>query len=314
MKNNRDIKIFLFHRVSPEKDSIWPPMHPELFEEVIKYLNKIFHIVKLEDYLLNDDVQISKNKKAAAVVFDDGYKDFMNYGLPILQKYNIPSSMYVVTNSVYQNIPPWTYVINYLFTHTQRNYIELESSFIPENLKTFNWTNEKQKISYVKKLSPYLKGIINLERTSIYDQILEQFNDVELPYGKMLSWKEINEIIGEGCEIGSHSVSHPLLSQSLYSDRIKHELELSAQIIFKETGKYPISISYPFGDCDYRVIKMAKEIGYKIGLGVNPRGNFQNAPDLFNIPRIELFNESFIKTKLRINGTLQYVKNLLGTS
>lgn len=307
----KNIKTFLFHRVSPEKDEIWPPMSPYLFEEIIKHLNKKYDFVQLENNIVNDE-KYSHRKPICAIVFDDGYRDFLNYALPILKKYNCPSSMYVVTNSVYNNIPPWTYVINYLFSNTNRNYLELDSSFIPESLKKISWSNDIQKYSVVKKLSPFLKTVINIERTSIYDQIVDQFNDVELPYGKMLSWKEINSLITDGVEIGSHSVSHPVLSQALYSSRIEYELSQSAKIIQKETGKFPIAISYPFGDCDYRVMKLAQKTGYKIGLGVTNKLENIDYENVFNIPRVELYNESLWKSKLRISGTLQKVKSFFG--
>ena len=308
-KNHKNISIFLFHRVSAEKDSIWPPIQPKLFEEIITYLNKRYSIVQLENFMLNAETKESK-KPYCSIVFDDGYKDYINYSLPILKKYNSPSSMYVVTNSVYSSLPPWTYVINYLFTKTKRNYIEIDSTFLPENLRKFSWTNENQKIAYVKKLSPHLKKIINLERNSIYEQLLYQFNDTELPYGLIMSWNDVREIMHNGTEVGSHTVSHPLLSQTLYTSRIYTELENSAKVIEKETGKFPLSISYPFGDSDYRVIKSAKEIGYTIGLGVKAQSFNSHKNDVFNIPRIELYNENFYKSKLRMNGYLQKFKDI----
>ena len=94
------MRIFLFHRVNEIKDEFWPPIRPKTFENLIKRFTKKYHIVNLEDYLRGEFDKKINNEKMASIVFDDGYKDFINYALPILKKFEIKPSMYVVTNTV----------------------------------------------------------------------------------------------------------------------------------------------------------------------------------------------------------------------
>ena len=58
-------------------------------------------------------------------------------------------------------------------------------------------------------------------------------------------------------------------------------------------------------------IKISKEIGYKMGLAVKQMVYDPAQVDLFEIPRIELYNESWWKTRLRIDNTLERIKKII---
>lgn len=296
------------HRVSPQADPIWPPISPSLFEEIVIYLKKKYIPVQLEQYLQTNPTPKITKKKFCALVFDDGYKDFSDYALPILSKHNFPSSMYVVVNCVENNLPPWTYLINYLFINTTYNTLDIESDFLPLNYKRVKWISNFDKYNYVKRISPILKKLPSIETKKITEQFFSQLNDVELPKNLMMSWSDLKSIQSNTCHIGSHSISHPLLSKSVYTSEIEEELTSSFNAINSKLGHNPLTISYPFGASDYRTIKAAKKCGYQFGLNVNKIDGIDQELDLFNIPRIELFNETIFKSKLRINGYIEKIK------
>ena len=113
----KNVTTFLFHRINTVYDPLWNPIKPEHFEEIIIYLKKHFEFVSLQDYLLEDFVAQTK-KPLCSIGFDDGYRDFLDFALPILKKYDCPSSMYVVTDCIDQDLPPWTYMLNHYFINT----------------------------------------------------------------------------------------------------------------------------------------------------------------------------------------------------
>jgi peptidoglycan/xylan/chitin deacetylase (PgdA/CDA1 family) len=304
------IRVFLFHRVSPVRDLLWNPMTPELFEKIITYLKKNYEPVQLEKTLLSQ-TKPSGKKPLCAITFDDGYKDFIEYAFPILVKHNIPSSMYVVTDCVDQNIPPWTYIINHLFINTSKLSINLDLSMYPPSLQQREWINKEERILYAKKLSPYLKQIDYNEKQLLYQQIKEQFNDVDLPKGLMMSWQDIKEIQNNGCEIGSHSCSHPLLANKTNVDEIRKEISESGKKIHEEIGKFPTTFSYPFGNYNDKVISIAKEEGYKMGVAVRSCTYESQKHNIFEIPRIELYDEPYYKSKMRINGLIEKINNII---
>ncbi len=306
--------IFLFHRVSPQRDKLWDPLSPERFDEILKYLKSKFEIYHAEK-ILSLTPTLSKaegaKKPLAAIVFDDGYKDYIEYSLPLLKKHNLPSSMYVVTSSVESGSPPWTYVLDNALANTKKSKLDIDISLLPAELKNTSWKNGSDKIAFAKKFKPYLKKISDAKRRTIFEQTIRSLNDVEAPQNLMMSWNEINQIKVAGTVIGSHTVSHPLLSKIENEKEIENELSLSAEKIKEHTGDFPLTISYPIGSFDERVKKIAVKTGYKFGLAVDQKEYESVKHDLFEVPRIELYNEPLLKTKLRINGTLEKIKKVL---
>ncbi|MEO8761003.1 MAG: polysaccharide deacetylase family protein [Bacteroidia bacterium] len=303
-----NIKVFLFHRISPDIDPIWPPITPTHFEKIIQYLKRNFEIVPLENTILGN-YKPTKSKKLCAITFDDGYKDFVEYAMPIIRKQNVPASMYVITDCVDANLPPWTFIFNHLLLNTKRSSIEINSIEIPDKLKKVSWKNTQEKINIINLFSPVLKRISDKERESVMQQIQTQIKDVDSPHNLMMNWDDIRAIKNIGIEIGSHSANHPPLSSDLRLDDVRHELKRSGEEIERETGKFPLAISYPFGMYSNESKKIAKEVGYKIGLTVSPK-SYIFGEDQFEIPRIELYSEPFYKTRLRMNGQLQSLKNI----
>jgi peptidoglycan/xylan/chitin deacetylase (PgdA/CDA1 family) len=283
-------------------------MSPDLFEKIVSYLCKTYEVVPLERTLTGDHKPGSK-KDLCAITFDDGYKDFINYAFPILQKHRCPSSMYVISDCVDQNLPPWTYIINHLFINTSHLSLDIHSKALPPNLSKTTWSSSKERIAYAEKLSPFMKQLNNRERVLIYEQIQKEFNDVDDPYDMMMSWENIREIAASGCEIGSHSASHPLLAKK--TNELEHELIASAEKIKNETGKFPLAISYPFGNYNDSVKAMARQANYKVGLTVNYGTYDSTVHHLFEVPRIELYSESFFKAQLRIKGYIENTRRII---
>ncbi len=95
-----------------------------------------------------------------------------------------------------------------------------------------------------------------------------------------LSWQEIREMIDQGMEIGSHSITHCNLlhmknneSQTDYLRRIKDEIFLSRTILEKNTNSSVISFAYPYGVYSEQIRMLAKQAGYQAQLNVNNMNN-----------------------------------------
>lgn len=300
------VSNFLFHRVSPERDPLWDPMDTKLFEKCIKYICNNFEVVLAEDLYLRD--KIESNKKYATIMFDDGYKDNYDFALPILEKYNCKASFYVVTNCIEKNEPTWTYILDYIFFNT-----DLVIKTIPEKLIPFNdfdLSSKHERIAFVKKLKPILKNTDHVQRDEIIKFFQEAYSDVTVP-GMMMSWEDLSEMKSLGHYIGSHTVTHPALSTVSNLDSLKHELDHSKRVIKDKLGHESITISYPVGSYNDDVIKLSKEAKYQIGLAVEQDISNPDLHTKFNIPRIELYNESWFKTWLRINHFLERIKKTI---
>lgn len=303
------IRNFLFHRVNPERDLLWDPMDVALFDKCIKYISSKYEVVLFEDLAFEID-KLSQKNKYATIMFDDGYKDNIEYALPILEKYKVKASFYVVTDGIDKNIPTWTHILEHSFQKTNKNKIELPFDFIPEKYRVKEFQNKEERLSYVAELKPFLKTIESEKREQVLLAIEKAFDDVETPK-VMMNWEDLKQLKQLGHCIGSHTVTHNMLGTMSNEKDILKELEVSAARIKEELGHFPITISYPIGSFNEKTKALSKQAGYKIGLAVKQDIFDPKKEDLFEVSRIELYNESWFKTKLRISNTLEKIKKII---
>jgi peptidoglycan/xylan/chitin deacetylase (PgdA/CDA1 family) len=303
------IKNFLFHRVSADKDVLWPPMHPKTFERVIQYLTSNYTVVQLENFLENEP-HFRGSKPIATVLFDDGYKDNLDVAAPILKKYNCPASFYVVTECINENKPTWTYIVDHLFQQNEST-IQLVNEFVPASFHYLKWSNPAEGAFLSRKVKPWMKTLSNFQRIWVLKELQNQSLSYQVPGNLMMNWQEVKELYNAGFHIGSHSHTHAMLATLSSEGEIQNELQTSINVIADQLGFNPATISYPIGSWDYRVIEAAKSSGFKYGLAVEQRFYNTASDNLYSIPRVELYEEPWWKIKLRINGVYQRVRELI---
>ena len=286
---------------------MWDPIDPVLFEQTLRYVQTNFHIIPLDEALFHP--RPVSSKPLAAITFDDGYHDFIDYAIPLLDKYKMSATMYVVSDCIDRNLPTWTYLLDTIFADTKKTFWENFHFFdLPEEYHSIQWGSVEERIMYCKKLKQYLKKVPAQRRDAIVQHILLNFDDVEIPAGMMMTWEEVRQIHSAGFDIGSHSVSHPTLATIEDETLISFELTASANRIREKTGNAPSTFSYPIGSYDERVKRLTEKAGYKAGMAVNGKLYNPDKQDIFEVPRIELYNESWLKTSMRTSGMISYFK------
>ena len=85
-----------------------------------------------------------------------------------------------------------------------------------------------------------------------------------------LRWDELRELRAAGWEIGSHTVTHPYLTQ-LDDAELERELVASREAVESALGEPCASIAYPYGDVDPRVVDATGRAGYAAGAALPAR-------------------------------------------
>jgi len=301
--------VLLFHRVLPQRDALWDPIDPALFSKTIKFIGKNFHVISLNELLFERPLS---SKPLAAITFDDGYRDFIDYAAPVLDKEKQNASMFVVTDCIDNGLPTWTYIVDTLFANTQKNeWNNYNMDEFPEEFRKTTWATKEERVNYCRKFKQHLKWIPSIKREDVIKCLFANFNDVDIPADTMMNWDEVKQISSAGFDIGSHSVSHPSLSTIADEQSISYELTRSAERIKEKTGISSKVFSYPLGSYDDRTKRLCREAGYKASLAVDKMMYDPTMHDLYAVPRIELYSESWLKTRLRINGTESLFKQFL---
>jgi peptidoglycan/xylan/chitin deacetylase (PgdA/CDA1 family) len=82
-----------------------------------------------------------------------------------------------------------------------------------------------------------------------------------------MGWDQLRELVGRGWEVGSHTRSHPRLTQQADAE-VAAELGDSRRECEARIGARCLSIAYPYSDCDDRVARAARDAGYMLGVTV----------------------------------------------
>lgn len=76
-----------------------------------------------------------------------------------------------------------------------------------------------------------------------------------------LSWEELGDLRERGWEIGSHTHTHPRLTE-LGDEELRGELRTSLAACADSVGTACRTLAYPYGDHDQRVIEATRAAGY----------------------------------------------------
>ena len=91
----QEISILCYHSISDVDNNT--AINPEVFERQLEMLKKTgIQFVSTRDIVEWINGNLSLPKRSVAITFDDGYTDFETNALPILEKFKVPTTLFVV--------------------------------------------------------------------------------------------------------------------------------------------------------------------------------------------------------------------------
>lgn len=243
---SNSLRIVYYHIVSNKKLPYYfdnKSITLNEFEYQIKYFKKYFDIINLNDAILLAKNGSSLNRKLV-ITFDDGFHENYTIIAPLLIKYKIRASFFLIGNCIDNKDLMWRnklLIINKVKNNILRSGINRISAEHRLDLIGFkdlmSWSfrtfpmDKKEKI--VNNLWQYTK-----------DNSIEEYLEETNPY---MTVNQIRELSDLGFEFGSHSMSHPNFSKIGYEE-FKNEIVDSKIKIEKIINKRVNSFTYPFGN------------------------------------------------------------------
>jgi peptidoglycan/xylan/chitin deacetylase (PgdA/CDA1 family) len=210
------------------------------------------------------------------ITFDDGYRNNLSRAMPILEAFSISAIFHVATEYVGQSNMYW-------FDELIERVIHWPHKELPSPNGTDRIEMPKE-----RRARTLIADRVREECKSIRDdrrrKYLEVLRHEELPciedeeLYRCLDWNGIRDLDRRGFAIGSHTVSHPILTQ-LSDSELVHELKSSKQTIEEELNKPCRWIAFPNGgihDVSAAVIDAAANAGYEGAFTL--RGNSNRLP------------------------------------
>ena len=271
---------------------------PEVFRRQLRLLRLHYNVVSPAQVRLWCKGEGSLPPRAVLLTCDDGLASAVTDMLPILQEQGLYCLFFVTSRSLAEEPSMLWYEELYL-TLQEAPEGTLEGTFCGVPVKTYLKRNVPQRTSCWYDMVEVLSKCDAQARLGFARAIREKFcfpKDWSVQHLKkgasrfrLLTLSEIRQLLVAGMEIGSHTFSHPKLSQ-LPAEEAWREIAESRCDLEKSLGAPVWSLAYPFGGPDSvstREVQMAERAGYDCAF-MNFGGGFRKDTCWFGIPRVHI--------------------------
>ena len=304
-QKNKLATVLCLHRISDQESAAWPPMKINDFKKLLEYIRIHYSPTTIEG------LSTFSNKKPAIVLsFDDGFKDFLDNGLPLLKQYNIPCNLNVVTRCLDNNFSIWTQRLNDIFDDIWKKNKPVKVSIQGFKIQVDSF-EKKNIVSCTLRVFHQLFDKPEDYVTAFLDELESSFSSISTP-APMMNWKDLNDALHlNEIELGSHSCSHYTLTNIEDEQKLKDEIVNSKLYIEEKTGRKVNIFAAPNGKYNEKILSICKEAGYKHFLTVDEKLITTEKYSAFAIPRILIAYANHNENMLKVENFQNHIKQLL---
>lgn len=264
VRNARTLTVIMFHRVLEPGDPRWPHCDPDytlradLFASCLKFFAAHYNMVSVQDVLRARRGEGGLPDRALLLTFDDGWRDNVDYALPVMKSLGAPGVMFVVSDAVGRDEPFYQEQIVAAWRRGRLDARSLAAALrgvgddAPDAAAN-DIASLRRLISRVEQLAP-------TQRTTLLAALGERLAD---GLRHMVSADELRVLEQGGMAIGLHGKTHtpmtsaPDLDQELSGARTAMAERLPGQ-------DAPATMSFPHGRFDASIAERARQAGYEL--------------------------------------------------
>lgn len=287
--------ILTMHHVRPDRTGDFAPNR--ILEITPGFLDDVLHLLKSQgfEFATLGEVPIrlagaGKAKRPFAVLtFDDGYKDNLEYALPVLRAHSAPCTVFVTPGFVDATSPLWWLDLEEAIASRSRITVDLA-----EGRVTIPTATAVEKAAGFNKIYWALRpGPEETFRRVVADLAVEAGIDpLERTRALCLDWSGIRDLASDPLvTIGAHSLTHPMLAKHA-EPTARREIAESKRVLEAELGREVCHFAYPVGDpgsAGQREFTLARASGFETAVTTRPGMLFPgHVAHLTALPRISL--------------------------
>jgi peptidoglycan/xylan/chitin deacetylase (PgdA/CDA1 family) len=304
--------ILCYHRVSDAPTDPWSlAVSPQNFADQLELLRARCTPTRLRD-LSRTLVDAPPARPGVVVTFDDGYADNLHNAKPLLERYEIPATVFVPTGYVGQAHELWWDELDRVFLQPGRLPAKLRlevdgearewdldgsAHYSGEAARQHRaWRAWEEPPTPRHSLYLDLYGLLLACAVGERQRVLEQIvgwagsSPAARPTHRVLTRQEAAGLAsGNVVELGSHSVYHPVLSALPVTSQ-RREIEGSKAWLEDLLGHPVTAFSYPFGqpsDYSAETIALLRKAGFECACALREE-LAGPATDPFQLPRIQV--------------------------
>lgn len=283
------VVVLVYHRVtSLERDPQLLAVDPARFDEHVRALAARWDVISLPD--LAQAVHTRLPRRAVALSFDDGYADNLHEAAPVLERYGVPSTVFVSSGYAEAQREFWWDEIERLALLAERLPARLElaagnASFLAEDVwgapdADASWNVElpartpRQRL-YLD-LCAFVRPLASPEREAALARLRELADVPAEPRStyRPLSAGEVRALAAlPHMSVGGHARTHQLLAARA-EDEQREEIAKDRERLGEMVGREPDVFAYPYGGPDSfteATARLAGDAGYTAAFANDPR-------------------------------------------
>lgn len=282
------LTTFIFHRVLPKPDPIFPG-EPDAarFDQILGWITSWFNVLPL-------DVAVERLKtgrlppRAAAITFDDGYADNCTVAMPILQKHKLPACFFVATGFL-DGGRMWNDTVIESIRACRDKHLDLTAI----DLGNHAIGSATEKRVAIEAIIGRIKYLPVNERLALTEKLTEAAS-ASPPSDLMMTSAQVTELYAGGMQIGAHTVSHPILARTSISEA-RQEIADSKLFLEKllqtRIGLFAYPNGKPGGDYLPEHAVLVSELGFDAAVST-AWGVADFNTSAFEIPRFTPWDKS----------------------
>lgn len=242
---------------------------------------RFYRPINLETFLFHLENGVAFPPQSCLVVFDDGYLDFAEIALPILNQYSVPATVFVTQRqsgkaSQLSPMDQWFLVIETWWSNLSHKKQQKDLYFDlmhGEALQAYLFARPQEQARLIEGLREKLRVDIH------FDEFVKNL---------YLTAEKIPTLVSEDVSIGSHGYDHHVLT-SLPREVVVQNFAETYRWISRFTEKKLITLSYPNGNYNHQIIQDARDAGFKAAFTLI-RGNCTHTTSKYELPRYVVKN------------------------
>jgi peptidoglycan/xylan/chitin deacetylase (PgdA/CDA1 family) len=204
--------------------------------------------------------------RAVALAFDDGYLDNLQLAVPLLEKFDLPATFFLVPGLLSREVSPWWETLAWAFTSSPKT----EVTWAGRPLRTRGRAGQQSFLWAAERL----KTLDRIASEQAMAELLELLEPQGTPPDLrelFLGWDGAGQLVRHGFAVGSHTMRHAVLSREA-PEKQAWELAASRAQLEAELDIPVELVAYPSGtraDYDLGTIDAARDAGYRYGLAAH---------------------------------------------
>jgi peptidoglycan/xylan/chitin deacetylase (PgdA/CDA1 family) len=288
------VLVLNIHSVDPTSKPFWPALHPQLFAGLLEWLRGRCTVTLPST--LGEVARTDARRPLVVLSFDDGYRDFVEHAMPILDRFGFKANQNVIGQSVETGRPPQIVQFS--------DFLNAAPASMLRELRVPHFSGRPvgddplDKERFGASIMNHLKQIPPASREPVWDELQRPMSEVEIERPtRMMSSEDVAAVAAAGHEIGAHSYSHESM-EFVDDDGFLEDFKRCRRVL-AAVNCDPTVYAFPNGSYRPRQLALLRELGVQHVLLVGER---TSRPDASVHNRITLRGHSLPELRVRAAG------------